>query len=93
LAKVVKLAFYNRATCMNYFILIPLGIILLILGLIAIASIYDIPGTKWYSRLYWYYYRLFFGKKYKDASASFIYGIILILVGAGSIVLYFQLRM
>jgi len=65
---------------MNGFILLPLGIILLILGLIAIASVYDIQGTKWYSRLYWYYYRLFFGKKYKDASASFIYAIILIIM-------------
>jgi len=78
---------------MNGFILLPLGIILLILGLIAIASVYDIPGTKWYSRLYWYYYRLFFGKKYKDANASFIYAIILFLMSAVSIVLYFQLRM
>ena len=78
---------------MNGFILLPLGINLLILGLIAIASVYDIQGTKWYSRLYWYYYRLFFGKKYKDANASFIYAIILILMGAGSIVLYFRLRM
>ena len=78
---------------MNGFILLPLGIILLILGLIAIASVYDIQGAKWYSRLYWYYYRLFFGKKYKDASASFIYAIILILMSAVSIVLYFQIRM
>ena len=78
---------------MNGFILLLLSITLLILGLIAIASVYDLQGTKWYSRLYWYYYRLFFGKKYKDASASFIYAIILILIGAVSIVLYFQIRM
>ncbi len=77
---------------MNELILLPMGIITLAMGFIAMASVYDIPGTKWYTRLYWFYYRLFLGKKYKDANASFFYAIILILIGTVSIVLYFQLR-
>ena len=68
--------------------LISISIIILILGIWALTAGYYPSEEHWFSKIYYSYYRFWFGPTYKNPSQAKLYGIITMLISIVMLVVY-----
>jgi hypothetical protein len=61
--------------------LTTISIIIFILGVWALAAGYNPSEEHWYSKIYYSYYRFWFGPSHKSPSQTKMYGIFTMLTG------------